>query len=183
MFIQFNHFVVVVQSLSHVLLEHVTPRTTVCQTSLSLTISQRLLKFMSIEQVMLSNYLILCCPLLLLTSVFPSIRIFSSELALCIRQPKCWRFSFSISPSNEYPWLISLGFTSLISLQSKGLSRVFSSTKFESISYSVFNPWVRNIPWNRKWQRTPVFLPRKSHEQRSLAGYSPWGCKELDMIE
>ena len=138
-----------------------------------------------------TNHLILCHPLhphvsplkIVMPSIFPSIRVFSNESVLHIGWPKCWRFSFSISPSNEYPWLISLGFTSLISLQSKGLSRVFSSTKFESISYSVFNPWVRNIPWNRKWQRTPVFLPRKSHEQRSLAGYSPWGCKELDMIE
>ena len=65
-----------------------------------------LLKFISIESVMLSNYLILCCPLLLLPSVFPRIRVFSNESALCIKWPKDWSFSFSISPSNEYLGLI-----------------------------------------------------------------------------
>ena len=73
---------------------------------MSFTISQSLLKFMSIESVMLSNHLILCCPLLLLSSVFPSVRVFSNESALCIRWPKYWDFSFSISPSNEYSWLV-----------------------------------------------------------------------------
>ena len=74
---------------------------------LSYTISQSLLKFISIESVMLSNHLILCCPLLLLPSVFPSIKVFPSELALHIRWPKYWSFSFSICPSNEYSELIS----------------------------------------------------------------------------
>ena len=74
---------------------------------LSFTISGSLLKFMSIESVMLSNNLILCCPLLLLPSVFPSIRIFSSELALLIKWPNYWSFSFSIIPSKEHPGLIS----------------------------------------------------------------------------
>ena len=78
------------------------------QTSLSFTISWSLLKPMSIELMMLSNHLILCCPLLLLPSVFPSIRVFSSELAFHIRWPKYWIFSFSISPSSEYSELISL---------------------------------------------------------------------------
>ena len=73
---------------------------------LSSTISWSLLKFMSIESVMLSNHLILCHPLFLLPSVFPSIRVFSNELALRVRWPKCWGFSFSISPSNEYSGLI-----------------------------------------------------------------------------
>ena len=77
------------------------------QASLSLTISQSLLKLMSIESVMLSNHLILCPPLLLLPSIFPSIRVFSNESVLCIRWPKYWSLSFSISPSNEYPGLIS----------------------------------------------------------------------------
>ena len=77
------------------------------QASLSFTISQRLLKLLSIELVMPSNRLILCRPLLLLPSIFPSIGIFSSELALCIRWPKYWSFSFSISPSSEYSELIS----------------------------------------------------------------------------
>ena len=77
------------------------------QASLSFTISQSLFKLMSIESVMPSNYLILCRPLLLLPSIFPSIRIFSNESALHIRWPKYWSFSFSISPSNEYSGLIS----------------------------------------------------------------------------
>ena len=77
-----------------------------CQASLSITNSQSLLKLMSIESVMPSSRLILCCPLLL-PSVFPSIRIFSNELVLSIRWPKYWSFSFSISPSNEYSGLIS----------------------------------------------------------------------------
>ena len=77
--------------------------------SLSFTISQSLLKLLSIELVMPFNHLILCCPLLLLPSFFPSIRVFSSESILCIRWPKYWSFSFSISPSNEYSVLISFG--------------------------------------------------------------------------
>ena len=77
------------------------------QASLSCTVSWSLLKFMSIELVMLSNHLIFCCPLCLLPSIFPSIRVFSSELALHIRRPEYWSFSFSISPSDEYSGLIS----------------------------------------------------------------------------
>ena len=97
-------FVVVVQSLSCVQL-FVTPWTVACQASLSFTISWSLLRFMSTESVMLSNHLTLCCPLLLLSSIFPSIRVFSNEPALCIRWPKYWNLSFSISPSNEYSGL------------------------------------------------------------------------------
>ena len=77
------------------------------QASLAFTISQSLLKFISIESVMLSNHLILCCSLLLLSSIFPSIRVFSIELALYIRWPKYWSCSFNISPSYDYPGLIS----------------------------------------------------------------------------
>ena len=101
-------FVIVVESLNCVW-PFVTPRTAACQASLSFTISQSLLRLMSIELVMPSNHLILCHPLLLLPSIFPSIRVFSNELALRIRWPKYWRFSFSfsISPSNEYSGLIS----------------------------------------------------------------------------
>ena len=98
--------IIVVQSLSHVWL-FVTPWTAVCQASLSFTISQSLFKFMSIESVMPSSYLILCCPLLLPSSIFPSIRVFSNESALNTRQPKYWSLSFSISPSKEYSGLIS----------------------------------------------------------------------------
>ena len=85
----------------------VTPWTAACQASLSFTISQSLLKLMSIESVMPSNLLILCRPLLLLPSVFPSIRVFSHESVLGIKWPKYWSFSFSISTSNEYSGLIS----------------------------------------------------------------------------
>ena len=81
---------------------------TACQASLSFTISRSLLTFVSIESVMLSNHLMLCCSLLLLPSIFPSIRVFSSESALCIRWPKYLSFSFSISSSNGYSGLISL---------------------------------------------------------------------------
>ena len=96
-----------VQSLSCVQL-FVTPWTTARQASPSITNSQSLLKLMSIESVMPSNHLI-CRPLLLLPSIFPSIRVFSNESALHIRWPKYWSFSFSISPSNEHPGLISFG--------------------------------------------------------------------------
>ena len=95
-----------VQSLSHVRL-FVTPWTSARQGSLSFTISWSLLKLRFVESVMPSNHLILCHPLLLLPSVFPSIRVFSNESALCIRWPKHWSFSFSSSPSNEYSGLIS----------------------------------------------------------------------------
>ena len=114
-----------VQSLSRVQL-FVSPWTAARQASLSITNSQSLVKLMSIESVMLSNHLILCCPLLLL-SIFPSIGVFPNDSVLCIRWPKCWSFSFSTSPSNEYSRLISFRI-GLISLQSKGLSRVFSNT-------------------------------------------------------
>ena len=90
--------------------------------------SQGLLKFMSIESVMPSSHLILCRPLLLVPPIPPSIRVFSNESTLHMRWPKYWSSSFSISPSNEHPGLVSLGWTGWISLQSKGLSRVFSST-------------------------------------------------------
>ena len=95
-----------VQSLSPIQLSE-TPWTVTCQAYLSITNSQSLLKFMSIESVMPSNHLILCCPLLLLPSIFPSIRVFSSQSVLLIRWPQYWSFSFSISPSNEYSGLIS----------------------------------------------------------------------------
>ena len=95
-----------VQSLSHVWL-FVNPWTAACQASLSITNSSSLLKLMSIELVMPSNHLILCRPLLLLPCFFSSIRIFSKESVLCIRWPRYWSFSFSISPFNEYSGLIS----------------------------------------------------------------------------
>ena len=97
---------VAVQPLSRVQLFS-TPSTAACQASLSFTISLSLLKLMSTESLKSSNHLILCHPLLLLPSIFPSIRVFSNESALCIRWPKYWSFNFSISPSNEYSGLIS----------------------------------------------------------------------------
>ena len=96
-----------VQLLSHVQL-FVIPWTAECQASLSITNSQSLPRLMSIELVMPSNHLILCCHLLLLPSIFPNIRVFSNESVLSIRWPKYWSFSFSISTSNEYSGLISL---------------------------------------------------------------------------
>ena len=119
--------VVFVQLLSLVL-RFATPWTAARQSSLPFTISLSLLKLISIESVMPLNHLILCHPLLLLPSIFPSIRIFSNESALCFRSPKHWSFSFSTSPSNEYSGLISFRLTSLIFLLSKGFSRIFSST-------------------------------------------------------
>ena len=92
---------------SSVMSDSATSWTTACQASLSITNSQSLLRFMSIELVMPSNHLILCLPILLLPVIFPSIRVFSNELVLLIRWPKYWRFSFSIRPSNEHSGLIS----------------------------------------------------------------------------
>ena len=115
-----------VQSLSCVQLA--TPWTATCEASPSITNSQSFLKLRSIKLMMPSNHLILCCPCLLPPSIFPSFRVFSNESVLHIRWPNYWSFSFNISPSNEHPGLISLGWTGWISLQSKGLSRVFSNT-------------------------------------------------------
>ena len=105
------------------------------QASLSLAISQSLPKFMSIESVMSSNHFILCCPLLLLTSIFPSIRVFSSESALCIRWPKYWSFSFIISPSNEYSGLISSKIDWFDLLAVQGTQESSPAPQFESINY------------------------------------------------
>ena len=98
-----------------------TPRTAACQASQSITNSRSLLKLMSIESVMPSNYLILCRPRLLPPSIFPRIRVFSNESVLCITWPKHWSFSFSISPSNEYPGLISFRMDWLDLLATQGI--------------------------------------------------------------
>ena len=110
-------FVFVVQLLSFVRLSE-TPCSEARQASLPFTISQSSLKLLSIESMIPSNRLIFCCPLLLLPSVFPSIGVFSNELALFVRWLKFWRFRFS--PSNEYSGLFPLGLTGLISTKSKG---------------------------------------------------------------
>ena len=116
--------------LSHVQL-FVTPWTAARQASLSITNSLSLLKLICIESVMSSNHLILCHPLLLLPSIFPSIRVFSDESVLHIRWPKYWSFSFSISPSNEYSELIPfrMDWLDLLSVQEQ--PRVFSNTTFQ----------------------------------------------------
>ena len=123
-----------VQSLRHVWL-FATPWTAACQASLSITNSQSLLKLMSIESVIPSNHLIRCRPLLLLPSIFPSIRVFSNESILCIRWPKDWNFSFSISPSSEYSGLISFRMDWLDLLAVQGTLRsCLQQPQFKSIN-------------------------------------------------
>ena len=143
-----NYCISSVQSLSRVQF-FVTPWTVARQASLSITNSQSLLKLMSIESVMSSNHLILCCPLLLPPSIFPSIRVFSIESGLRIRWPKYWWLwpihqvaevsaSASVLPMNIQDWF-PLGWTGWISSQSKGLSREFSNTTVKSINFSVLS--------------------------------------------
>ena len=134
-----------VQSLSHVWL-FATSWITAYQASVSITISQSSLKLMSIESVMPSSHLILCCPLLLLPPIPPIIRVFSNESTLRMRLPEYWSFSFSIIPSKEHPGLISCRIDQWISLQSKGLSRVFSNTtvqKHQSSALSFLHSPIR----------------------------------------
>ena len=107
------------------------------QASLSFTVSQSPLKLMSIGSVMPSNHIILCHPLLLLPSIFPSIRVFSNELALRIRWTKYWNFSFSISPSNEYSGLISFTIDCFDILAVQGTLKSLPAPQFESINFSV----------------------------------------------
>ena len=130
-----------------------TPWTAACQDSLSFTISRSLLKLMSIELVISSKHLILCHPLLLLPSIFPSIRIFSNELALQIKWPKYWSFSFSISPSSEYSGLISFKMDWLDLLAVRGTLKSSPTPQFKSINSSAhsflyfffFSPIVKAI--------------------------------------
>ena len=129
-----------------------TPCTAACQASLSITNSQSLLILMSIELVMPSNHLILCHPLLLPPSIFPSIRVFSDESALHIRWPKYWSFSFSISPSNEFSGFISFKVDWFDLLVSKGLSRVFSNTTVQKHQFfgdptltSIHDYWEKQL--------------------------------------
>ena len=144
-----------VQSLSHVQLFAI-PWTTACQAFLSITNSWSSLKLRSIELVMPSNHLILCCPLLLLPSIFPSIRGFSNESALCKMWPKYWSFSFNISPSNEHPGLISfrLDWLDLLAVQGtlNSLSNTavqkhqFFGTQPSSQSNSHIHTWPQEKP-------------------------------------
>ena len=136
-----------VQSLSHVRL-FVTPWTAAGQASLSITNSRNSLKLMSIESVMPSNHLILCHPLLLLPSIFPSIRVFSNESVLRIR-PKYWSFSFSISPSNEYSGLISfrMDWLDLLAVQGTLKSLLqYQSSKASILQRSAFFTVQRSHP-------------------------------------
>jgi len=140
--------IVAVQSLSHVRLL-ATSQTAACQAPLSFTISQSLLIFMSIEAVMLSNHLILCHVLLLWSSIFPCIRVFSSESALCVRWQSIGASALaSVLPTNIQGWF-PLGLTGLISLQFRGLSKVFPA--FESIN-SVVLSLQFSYPYMTTWE-------------------------------
>ena len=139
-----------VHSLSRIWL-FATTWITACQASLSITNSRSLPKFMSIELVMPSSHLILCRPLLLLPPIPPSIRVFSNESTLHIRWPKYWSFSFSISPPmNTQDWS-PLGWTGWISLQSKRLSRVFSSTTVQKHQFFGTQLYSQSKSHNRTW--------------------------------
>ena len=131
-------FVVVVQLLSCVQL-FATPWTAACQASLFFTVSQSLLKLMSVESVIPSNHFILYCPLFFLPSIFSSIRVFSNELALYIKWPKYWSFSISISPSNEYSGLISFRIDWFDLLAVQGTLESSPTPQFKSISSSVLS--------------------------------------------
>ena len=126
-----------VQSLSCVRL-FVTPWIAACQASLSITNSRSPPKPMSIVSVMPSNHLILCCTLLL-HSIFPSIRVFSNESALCIRWPKYWSFSFNISPSNEHPGLVSFRMDWLNLCSPRDSQESFPTPQFKSIGSSALS--------------------------------------------
>ena len=153
------------QLLNHVRLFSTT-RTTVCRTPLFFFLSQNLLKFMSTELMMPSTLLILCRPLLLLPSIFPSIRVFFSELALCIRWPNYWRFSFS--PSNKYSVLISFRIDSFDLLDVQGTLRsllqhhnskasILWCSAFFMIQFS--HPYMKNHSWKGYWKIPKSFLP------------------------
>ena len=151
--------VLIVQSLTRVRL-FPTPRTVARQVPLSSTLSQSLLKFMFIESVMLSSYLFLCHSLFLLPSIFPSIRVFSSQSPLCIMWPEHWSFSFSISPSNEYSGLISfrIDWFDLLAVQEtlKSLLQHHSS-KASILWCSVFFLVQLSHPYIDYWKNQECF--------------------------
>ena len=144
------------------------------------------------ELVMASNHIVLCRPLLLLPSIFPSIRVFFNVSALCIRWPKYWSFSFSISPSNEFSGLISFGWTGWISLQSKGLSRVFSNTTvqkhqfFQVTEDSFFSPGLTGRPYSYQkgstcWSCTTRDRKQSSQKQKTLGTLREEGKPKYEM--
>ena len=132
----------------------VTPWTAACQASLSITSSQSLPKLMSIESVMPSNHLIICHPLLLLSSIFPSIRVFSNESVLHIRWPKYWSFSFRIGPSNEYSGLISFRIDWLDPFVVQG---TLKSLQHHSLNASILGVALR---WRGNRMGRPLFPPQ-----------------------
>ena len=134
--LKFSHLV---QFSRSVMSNSETPWTAAHQASLSVTSSQSLLKFMSIKSEMPSNHLILCCPLLFLPSIFPSIRAFANESVLRIRWPKYWSFSFSVSPSNEYSVLISFRMDWLNLLAVQGTLKSSPTPLFKSINSSMLS--------------------------------------------
>ena len=146
-----------------------TPGTTACHVFLS-TISWSLLKLMSIESVMLSNHLFLCCPLLLLPSIFLSIKVFSYNLALHIRWPKYWSFKFSISPSNEYSGLISFTIDWFDLLAIQGVSRVFPNNTVQKHQFFGAQPSV----WSNSHIHTLIQF--SSVVQSCLTLCSPLDC-------
>ena len=154
-----DRIIIFVQQLNCVCF-FLTPWTVACQASLSISSSQSLLRLMSIELMMTSNYLFLCCPLLL-PSVFASIRVFSIELAPFIRWPKYW--SLSISPSNEYSWLISFGTGCFDFLAVQGTFKsLLQHRKFKSINSSTFSLLYGPVLISKVLQRGYlVFKPRQ----------------------
>ena len=143
-----------------------------------------------------SNHLFLCCPLLLLPSIFLSIRVFSNESALHIRWPKYWSFGFNISPSSEHPGLtcFRMDWLDFLIVQEtlKSLLQHHSSKISISALSFLYDPTLTSIHDYWKNEEDPLeegmathssILAVKSHGQRSLDGYSPWSCKELDMTE
>ena len=169
-----------VQLLSRVQL-FVTPWIAARQASLSITNSRSPPKPMSIESVMPSNHLILCCPLLLLTSIFPSIRVFSNESILCIRWPKYWSFGFSISPSNEHPGLISfrMDWLDLLAVQGTLRSLQHHSSKasilLQYLTHSKCSPRVSFLPSLLKFLKDHLqsSSPRISKIKNYLSLLSP----------
>ena len=170
-----------VQLLSHVRL-FATPWTAACQASLSITNSQSLLELMSIELVMPSNHLILCHPLLLPPSIFPTIRVFSNESVLHIRWPKYWTFSFSIRPSNEYSGLVgspcsprdsqesspipqfkSINSSSLSFLDSPTLTSIYDHWKTIALTRRTFVGKIMSLLFNMLSRLVIAFLPRSKH--------------------
>ena len=157
MFIEALFTISSVQSLSCVQF-FVTPCTAACQASLSITTSWSLLKLMSTVSVMPSNHLVLCHPLVLLPSIFPSIRVFSNESVLHIGWPKYWSFSFSISPSSEYSGLISfrIDWLGLLAVQGalKSLLQGHSS-KASILQHSAMAPHSSTLAWKVPWTEEP----------------------------